>query len=504
MTVHPLARFIEHVEERPSAIAIVDGVDRISYGQLAARTAGLAARLRRAGVEPGDRVAVFVPKSSDAVAAFLACLSVGAPYVPVDLASPPARAARMMSVARPAAIVAGDRGHQLVEAVTGRLEGLDEPVVDIGDVTVETAGVDLSVPADEGLAHLLFTSGSTGMPKAVAVSIANVAHFVEWATDHFGIEPGDRISGHAPFHFDLSTFDIFGALTTGAELHLVSGSLNLLPHKLSEWIREQALTQWFSVPTVLTQLVENGDLQADDFPRLRQLLWCGEAISTPVLRQLMELLPHVSFTNLYGPTETTVASSFHQVHTRPATDQEPIPIGTAIPGEALSIRDEAGATLPPGARGEICIAGAGVTHGYWSDPERTDAAFIDHGRYYRTGDVGHHDEHGRFFVLGRRDNQIKFRGHRIELGEIEAGLHALPDVVQAAVVFPQGKRPTITAAVVLASGAEIRDLRSTLGAALPNYMVPGRWEVVDALPTNANGKIDRNLIRSWFETEPTT
>lgn len=495
---HLLDLVVEQIDARPDAVAIVDGDATVRYRQLGARAAEVAARLAQAGVGPGDRVAVYVPKSADAIATFLACLSLGSPYVPIDLGSPVARAARMMSVANPAAVVTEHRGLPLVEAVSA----LGDCVVPVVNLDLETGHGDwgpfgLAPGADgKGVAHLLFTSGSTGAPKAVAVGIENVAHFVSWATDHFGIDPGARISGHSPFHFDLSTFDIYGALTSGAELHLVPGPLNVLPHKLADWIRTQRLTHWFSVPTTLGQLVDNGQLQLGDFPDLRELLWCGEALATPVLRRLMALLPHARFTNLYGPTETTIASSFHVVTSPPASDLESIPIGLPIPGEALSVRDGEGREVPVGEKGEIHIAGAGVTRGYWQDPERTAAVFIDGGSSYRTGDVGYRDEQERFHVAGRLDNQIKFRGHRIELGDIEAGLMALPSVEQAAVVLLDVGRPTIAACVVLADGAELRPCRADLAELLPAYMIPAQWEQVESLPHNSNGKVDRNQVRA--------
>ncbi|MEM9652053.1 MAG: amino acid adenylation domain-containing protein, partial [Actinomycetota bacterium] len=492
--------------------AVVDGDRVITYGELSAFASTISAELAHRGVRSGDRVAVLVPKSIEAVAAFLGCLSIDAPYVPVDLSSPAARVARMMTVAEPAAVVALGTGEELLAAIRDVVRSeatadrsVWEPRVITIDPWEESNGSpasSLPVPDTPGLAHVLFTSGSTGLPKGVAVEVANVSHFVDWAIDYFGITAGDRLSGHAPFHFDLSTFDIYGALGAGAELHLVPPAMNLLPHKLADWIRESGLTQWFSVPTVFAQLVQAGVVAPGDFPELRQMLWCGEAVNTAVLRELMGLLPDVTFTNLYGPTETTIASSVHRMPARPGGDLEPVPIGQSIPGEVLSIRDGDGAELPVGEKGEICIGGLGMTRGYWRDEERTTAAFGDR-TFYRTGDVGFEDENGLFHVLGRLDNQIKFRGHRIELGEIETALHALPGVRQAAVVFPDLARPAIAAAVVLDQGMETAAVRAAVGELVPPYMVPARWESVDELPTNANGKVDRVAVRTWFEEEGT-
>lgn len=520
MNLHPLHRFVQQVAAAPDRVAVVDGTRSVSYGQLSRFAVSVATELTDGGAQPGDRVAVLVPKSVEAIGTFLGCLSVVLPYVPVDLASPAARVARMMSVAEPSAVVVAGPGEDLLAEVRELLPdwsptvirpaviddpSFDAPLISDPDSDPESgSGLGVAVELGEpgALAHLLFTSGSTGQPKAVAVEVANVSHFVDWAIDYFGIDKGDRISGHAPFHFDLSTFDIYAALGAGAELHLVPPAMNLLPHKLADWIRESELTQWFSVPTVFAQLVQAGVVAKGDFPKLRQMLWCGEAIATPVLRELMTLLPDVAFTNLYGPTETTIASGVHRMPAPPTTDLDPVSIGVGIPGETLSIRDGDGTEVPVGEKGEICIAGLGMTQGYWQDPERTAAAFGDRS-FYRTGDVGYQDNDGLFYVLGRLDNQVKFRGHRIELGEIEAALHALPTVQQAAVVFPELARPVIAAAVVLNTGVEPAEVRAAVGDLVPSYMVPGRWEPVESLPTNANGKVDRVAVRTWFEQEGT-
>src|SRR5213078_2537104 len=185
-----------------------------------------------------------------------------------------------------------------------------------------------SVNSPRDPAHILFTSGSTGIPKGVVITHENVEHFVTWANSYFGTLPGDRVSGHPPLHFDLSTFDVFGTFASGAQLHLVPPEINLLPNALAEFIRVSELTQWFSVPSLLSYLAKFDVVQFNDFPTLRRLLWCGEVFPTAALRYWMARLPHVTFTNLYGPTETTIASSYYTVPTCPEHDGVAIPIGT--------------------------------------------------------------------------------------------------------------------------------------------------------------------------------
>jgi acyl-coenzyme A synthetase/AMP-(fatty) acid ligase len=272
------------------------------------------------------------------------------------------------------------------------------------------------------------------------------------------------------------------------------------------FIREAALTQWFSVPSLLTYLVKFDTVRANDFPSLRRLLWCGEVLPTPVLRALMSRLPHVTFTNLYGPTEATVASSYYTVPACPPSDDTPIPIGTACTGEELRVLDRDLRPVAAGDLGELYIAGVGLSAGYWQDPEKTAAAFVtaaDGVRLYRTGDLARRGPDGLVYFIGRVDSQIKSRGYRIELGEIEAALHHLPEIREAAVVAIDSggfEGATICCAYAPAPGEPVTPvtLRRTLATMLPAYMLPARWRRLERLPKNANGKIDRPALRAAF------
>jgi non-ribosomal peptide synthetase component F len=348
----------------------------------------------------------------------------------------------------------------------------------------------------------------------VVIKHANAIHFVEWAVGYFGMREDDRISGHPPLHFDLSTFDVYGAQLSGAELHLVPSALNLLPHKLVQLVRDAQLTQWFSVPSVMTFMAKQDAIAYGDLPALRRVLWCGEVLPTPILLHWMQRLPHAAFTNLYGPTEATIASSYYTMPAAPASETDDIPIGTACTGEELLVLDERLHAVAPGEIGDLYIAGAGLSPGYWRDPEKTGAAFVQDprtpgsdARIYKTGDLAKVDDDGLVHFLGRADSQIKSRGYRIELGEIETAANALSELSECAVVGVESggfEGTTICCAYAAANGngVEPAQIRQELSALLPAYMLPSRWMPMERLPKNVNGKIDRRRLRELFEKTP--
>jgi amino acid adenylation domain-containing protein len=500
-------------QARPERVAVVCRGERLTYGELEALSNRLARALRAAGCGSGERVALYLPKSPLAIAAMLGALKAGAAYVPMDPDSPAPRQARVLGLGDCRCLLAaGPVAPRLREILAAlppharpRLGWLDgappaDPAPDFG--LRELASQPGSSPPRAGaraeLALILFTSGSTGLPKGVMLTHAGIGHFLRWARAHFDLTSADRVSQHAPLRFDISTFDIYGALGAGAELHLVPPELNLLPHKLAQWMREARLTQWFSVPAVLTLMAKFDVVRPGDFPELRRVLFAGEVLPTPTLMHWMQRLPHARFTNLYGPTETTISSSYYDVPRCPEDARAPIPIGRPIPGEELRVLD-----------GELCIGGAGLSPGYWRDAQKTAAAFVPdpanpRRRLYRTGDLARLGEDGLLYFLGRADTQVKSRGHRIELGEIEAALHAQTGLRESAVVaLPSGgfEGALLCCAFVAepGRGASAQSLRAALARELPAYMLPARWLACEALPKNESGKIDRVALRAAFQ-----
>jgi amino acid adenylation domain-containing protein len=517
-------------ECRPDAAAVVFQQNTATYQALEEASNRLARALKAAGCARGDRVGLLLTKSIGAVTAMFGALKADCTYVPLDTAGPAARIERILGLCECRCVLAERSTASLLNELVNsegwqastRIGWMDGGASLDGHAEIRFSHNHLrsfsGAPVDSRSeagdpAHILFTSGSTGTPKGVVITHSNVNHFVRWAIGHFGISPQDRISGHSPFHFDLSTFDIYGSIAAGAQLHLLAPEISLLPHRLAEFIREAELTQWFSVPSVLQHMRQFDVVTRNDFPSLRRLLWCGEKLLTPTLRYWMRRLPHVTFTNLYGPTEATIASSFHQLPVCPEDDAAEIPIGTACPGEFLLVlneRLEAG----PWEIGELYIGGAGLSPGYWRDPERTKEAFIPNPcsshageRIYKTGDLARIGEDGTIYLLGRTDSQIKSRGYRIELGEVETAISAIPKVHEAAVVAidsagVEGKALCCAYTPLADSELSVPELKRRLARALPRYMIPTHWMALESMPRTGNGKTDRRTITDWFRQRP--
>lgn len=512
-------------QSRPEAIAVALRRERLSYGALEEASNRLAHLLRDSGCQRGDRVGLLMPKLPAAIVGMLGALKAGAIYVPLDPADPGARLARTLEASDCRVVLgAGAVAQKLKEAlagaslaqrlVVGWLDNQPPPEIhpefSRGDLAAYPATTPPLSASDSDVAHILFTSGSTGTPKGVTITHASVLHFVRWANAYFGTDATDRFSQQPPFRFDLSTYDIFGALWAGAELHLVPPELGLLPHKLAHFMREERLTQWFSVPSALNLMAKFDVIGEGDFPELRRVLFAGEVLPTPTLIYWMRRLPHVRFTNLYGPTETTISSSYYTVPRCPDDPRDPISIGTACEGEELLILDETMQPVPEDTVGDLYIRGAGLSPGYWRDPEKTARAFLPYPpgsdsaeRIYRTGDLAQRGADGLVYFLGRADTQIKSRGYRIELGEIESALATLPTLRESAVVaIPSDgfEGASICCAYVpeAGNGASAENLRKALATLVPGYMLPAHWMRFDALPRNGNGKVDRPRLKDDF------
>lgn len=500
--------------------AVIEGDDgsALSYDRLISLAGRLRDRLVAAGVVPGDRVGLYLPKSTDAVAAIFGVLQAGAAYVPVDPTAPPARNAYIHQNCGARVVIVTRRLEPAYRAELARLGA--EPVVLVIEETGGGKGLlalldalDRDTPAPEvpsvnagpaDLAYVLYTSGSTGVPKGVMLSHGNAVAFVDWCSEEFQPAVEDVFSSHAPFHFDLSILDIYVPLKHGATLVLVPERIGKEPRGLAEFIARHRITCWYSAPSTLSLLAQCDRLKEFDYSPLRYVLFAGEVFPVVHLRSLTRQWPAARYFNLYGPTETNVCTSYEVPLPVPEQRTEPYPIGAVCRHLHGRVVDPEGRDVTPGHEGELCIAGANVMVGYWGSPDLTRGAFlgdeeVDGSRWYRTGDLVVDEGHGIYRYVGRRDRMVKKRGYRVELGEIEACLYRHPLVREVAVVALADEAAGIHVRAHLSVAGDRRpsliELKTFCSAHLPAYMIPDSFGFHDALRRTSTDKVDYR----WLE-----
>jgi amino acid adenylation domain-containing protein len=491
----------------------------LTYAQLAGRAGRLARLLREQGVKRGDRVGIYVNKSLESAISLYGIMKSGAAYVPLD---PFAPVTRLNYVIRDCGIrhliTQQDQLEQLQELVTmgANLDCLvgitPQPELPIRCVTWDEVN---SLPTATGfeagtieddLAYILYTSGSTGDPKGIMHTHRSGLGFAEWAASTYGLTFEDRLSNHAPLHFDLSTFDFFAGALAGASTVIIPEGLTKVPASLSKFVESETISVWYSVPFALIQLLLRGGLGARDLSALRWVLFAGEVFPTKHLRTLMAQLPNVRFSNLFGPTETNVCTYYH-VAQLPADLDEPIPIGRVCENAEALVVDTNDEPVPAGEVGELLVRGSILMRGYWGQPERTERAFwrrssLSHLKdtFYRTGDLVQLQSGGNYKYLGRKDRQIKTRGYRIELDEVEVGLLS-HELVEEAAVYPipdSDGSHLIEAEIIPKPGVAIlpADLEKHLSSRLPLYAIPARFIITMDLPRTSTGKINRRALQN--------
>jgi len=522
MTPYLLSHYLAlAAEARPDARAVEDGAGgSITYRDLDERSSRLANLLVALGVGRGDRVALCLTKSIESIVTVYGIMKAGAAYVPLDPNAPEARLATVATDCDTRWIVTDPEHLESSSTVLAPAAGLQHVIVDspppgegveakgwpmihhidaVGDQPSTAPVVRL---IDDDLAYILYTSGSTGRPKGVMLSHRNAIAFVGWAARTFALYGDDRVSNHAPLHFDLSVFDVFGAAAASATLILVPPNVSLFPREAARFLAEQRISVWYSVPSILSMLTLRGGLTPGDLPDLRTILFAGEVFPTKYLRRLMAVLPHTRFANLYGPTETNVCT-WYDVVEPPPDDADDIPIGIPIDNDDVVVVGAADEPVAAGEEGELLVRGATVMQGYWGDTQKTAASLVPdpespngRGVMYRTGDLVRQQPDGNLRFLGRRDTQVKSRGYRIELGEIETVINAHDGVIESAVIAVADELvgTRIRCHVVCRAEVTASEIAAYCSTRLPNYMIPEFFELRDSLPRTSNGKVDRQAL----------
>ncbi|MGW4213442.1 amino acid adenylation domain-containing protein [Lentzea sp. NPDC004789] len=488
-------QIVDTAAAHPQRCAVRFGDAALTYGELDARSAAVATRLRARGVGTDDVVGVHLDRSLELLVLLVGILRAGAAYLPLDPALPEERIAAMVEDARPVLVVSED---------------------DLAALTAEGPAGALPDLPPSSLAYVIFTSGSTGRPKGVMNTHEALENRLRWMQEAYPIDDRDVVLHKTPLSFDVSVWELFWPLTVGATLVVAAPGGHRDPDYLGELIQTERVTVVHFVPSMLRAFLAAGELAG--CTTLRHLVCSGEAL-TPELRDAVLASSSAQLHNLYGPTEAAIDVTAEDLAPE-SVHRDVVPIGRPITGIQVHVLDAAGAAVPPGVVGELYIGGVGLARGYAGRPALTAQRFVPSPispgeRLYRTGDLGRRLADGRIEYLGRNDDQVKLRGFRIELGEIEAAINGVDGVSQSVVVlWDDGSGTTALAAYLTCEHPDVLDdVRNALTRRLPEYMVPRLWTLLDELPLLPSGKVDRTRLprphqpvatasdQSWTATE---
>ena len=499
-----IGSFFNHAQRQPERLAIKAGRDEISYGALADIGRKIAGALHP--VLKTKRIGILASRSIAAYAGIVGAAWAGATYVPLNMKWPEERLVTLMNDLDLDALIVDHNGAKLLTAKV--LENAPSLIIrsDEADAIPGTLPFSKLVkcthdqPVHRGaeeLGYIVFTSGSTGMPKGVMVSNGSLKRYLDETEKWAKFTRDERIAEAHDITFDLSVHNMFLAWRAGAALYLMSALDMMAPQA---FIRKHDITAWMSVPTIVNNMRRAKKLSEGMFPSLRLSVFCGEPLAMPTVNAWQEAAPNSVIENIYGPTECTIVCTRQQLTDPPLVTEKRgiLAIGPAYENFEIAICDEEGNHLPDGETGEIALASPQLSNGYFNAPEQTAKAFrtIKGKRWYYTGDLGYRDENGIFHHMGRTDNQIKMKGNRIELEEVETHLRKVCQTELATVVawpilegIPQGLVGFTTS-----KGMDEGDIKKAMMKSLPEYMVPARIVIKSEMPRNINDKIDRKAL----------
>jgi len=496
---HSLALpFYRSTESRPEGVALrVDGTN-YSYADLGRHAQGIANWIRKQAPAEPQRVAILGGRSYESYAGLLGACWSGAAYVPLNPRLPAARLQHMLDTIQPDAVLVDAEG----EPVLAGLPNATYPAVRIRTVDRAPALTEPERVDSEATAYILFTSGSTGVPKGVRIAFRGVSCFLSAMAQRYPLLPGDRVAQPCDLSFDISVSNIFTAWNSGAAVYVVPAAQAMAPR---DFLRAEAINAWFSTPSVAVFLEQMKMLRPGIFPALRYGMFGGDGLPASTAERWVEATPNGTLENIYGPTEITVACT--GVRYTGAETVTPgrgiVAIGTPFTGTDLRVLDEAGRDVPDGQAGELLIGGPQVGLGYWNNAELTEARFpvIDGQRWYRSGDVVYRDANGLYHFLGRIDSQVKIRGYRVELGEIEAHLRDVCSSNTVVAVPWPVRLGSASGIVAFVSGTACSavEIQQVMRDRLPAHSVPNQVRIVDRLPVGVSGKIDRKALAAVLD-----
>lgn len=449
-------------------------------------------------------IAVYIPKDERALEVYMGILYSGNYYCPIPYNSPDERARQMLKILKRPYIITTKDGEEKILNWGGNKENIilyeeaitcDEDIKSIENILNQVISCD---PA-----YLLFTSGSTGIPKGVVISHGAIMDRITWMADTFGINDKNVLASQAPFHFDASMPDIYLNIIAKAKLIIAPENLSLFPLELLSYLAERNVNTLIWVPSALINLTHKNVIQKCRLKELKLVIFCGEVMPTKYLNRIRDVYENTLFVNMYGPTEAAYACTYKIVK-RTYTDQEVLPIGSACGNTEVFLLDDDNHTIvEENVQGEICVRGLSVALGYYNDSEHL--AFQNnirnecfYTRVYKTGDIGYWNSHKELMYVGRKDSQIKLRGYRIELGEIETAVLGMDSIQYACVLYDSVRQKIILFYESNDGMCDKKLIVQEIQSMLPKYMYPQEYIKLEKMPFNMNGKIDRIKLKKMI------
>ena len=482
----------------PDKTAFADEKKEITFRQMREQARALATRMLAEGLFRKP-VVIYLEKGVDVLVSFMGAAYSCNFYSPIDIDMPASRVNKILEVLQPALVVT-------TAALKETFAGYDydgdylifeeTAVLEADDQLIEAAR---GKGIDTDLLYVLFTSGSTGVPKGVTINHRSVIDYIDWVTETFDITEQDSFGNQAPFYFDNSILDIYSTIKTGATTYIIPKNLFAQPVPLLEYLKEKKINTIFWVPSALIVVAKLKAFRNVDLSdTLQRVLFCGEVMPNKQLNTWRRFLPDVLYANLYGPTEITDACTYYIVD-REFSDDEPLPIGIPMANTDILILNDKNEPVTGGETGELCVRGTSLSMGYYNNPEKTREAFVQNPLnpcvpeiIYRTGDLVKYNEYGEIIYLSRKDFQIKHMGHRIELGEIETAVSSLAEIALCCCLYDEKHQKIVLFIEEELDKAYINEQISRL---VPEYMLPNKVITLGKMPINANGKIDRVKLK---------
>lgn len=485
----------------PDKIAFADEKKEITFRELRRQAMALATQMLTKTLFKKP-VVIYLEKGVDVLVSFMGAAYSCNFYSPIDIEMPASRVNKILEVLKPALVITTAELRMAFEQYDYEGEYLifEETIGETVDEQIIDAARGKGIDTD--LLYVLFTSGSTGVPKGVTINHRSVIDYIDWVTETFDITEEDSFGNQAPFYFDNSILDIYSTLKSGATTYIIPKNLFAQPVPLLEYLKEKKINTIFWVPSALIVVAKLKAFRNVDLSdTLQRVLFCGEVMPNKQLNTWRKFLPDVLYANLYGPTEITDACTYYIVD-REFSDDEPLPIGIPMANTDIIVLNDKNEPVTADEVGELCVRGTSLSMGYYNNPEKTREAFVKNPlnpyvpeTIYRTGDLVKYNEHGEIIYLSRKDFQIKHMGHRIELGEIETAVSSLEEIALCCCLYDEKHQKIV---LFIEEELDKAYINKQISMLVPEYMLPNKVITLEKMPINANGKIDRVKLKEYL------